>query len=214
MIYLLVEMLNLYNYWRGSRILRMRKIDLGNINITRWVLDARELSGLIVAALAVGGLSYSILNRFFDLPMWLLVIISILVVIIVFAVAGYLWNRFKVKRTEKERLMMGKSEQEPTIIKDTKIKLDAEKTSKAVGMNVDNVPSELSDVQINVKAKDVKEATGLNISAQDAKFALSAKIIFCSCGYVIRNVTTCGYEPIIKCPQCGKEYKGGKEYKD
>lgn len=176
-------------------------------NILGWVLDARELYSLIVGALGVGVIFYGIVDRFLDLPMWSLVIISILLVIIVFVVIGYFYNRIKVKRTGKERLMMGKSEQEPTIIKDTRIKLDAEKTGKAVGMNVDNVPSELSDVQINVKAKDVEEATGLNIHAENTKFALSAKTIICSCGYIIHNVTTCGYEPIIKCPRCGKEYK-------
>jgi hypothetical protein len=94
-----------------------------------------------------------------------------------------------------------------TNIQNTKIKLDVENSDKAMGMEIKNVQTDLSNTQIDVTAKNVKEATGLSVSATNAEFALSSRVIMCSCGNVIRSVTTCGYKPAITCPKCGKEYK-------
>jgi hypothetical protein len=110
-----------------------------------------------------------------------------------------------IERLKEVQAMNDKNDK--TIIKDTKVELEADKVDEAIGMDIDNVQTELSDVQIDVKAKNTKEATGLKITAQDTKFALSSKVIQCSCGNVLRSITTCGYEPVIKCPRCGKEYR-------
>lgn len=88
-----------------------------------------------------------------------------------------------------------------------KVNVNAKDTDKATGMNIDNVPTKLSGVEIDVNADNVKEATGLKVTSENTRFALSSKVIICSCGYVIRSVTTCGYEPVLICPRCGSEHK-------
>jgi len=93
------------------------------------------------------------------------------------------------------------------VIKDTKVKLQAEGVEKATGMEINNVQADLSNVQVDVTAKNVKDAKGLSVTAHNTEFALSSRVIMCSCGNIIRSVTTCGYEPVITCPKCGKEHK-------
>jgi len=188
----------------------MRRISLDVDNLVRWVRGSAEWVMIILGAWWLGERFFNVFERL-NLPTWARAIISVVLVIMAFVVVGYVLNRRKGKLSGKDGVMVSEQGQEPTIIKDTRIRVDAEKASKATGMNIHNVQSELSDVQINVKAKDVEEVKGLNITAEDSRFALKAKTITCSCGYVIRSVSTCGYEPIIKCPKCGKEYSRSEQ---
>lgn len=183
----------------------MRRISLDVNNLTRWVRGPAEWVGIILAVWLLGERFFNVFGRL-NLPTWARVIISVVLVVMIFVMVGFVLNRRKGKISGKDGVMVNEKGQEPNIIKDTRIRIDAEKASKAIGMNINNVQSELSDVEINVKAKDVEEVKGLNITAENSRFALKAKTIICSCGYVIRSVTTCGYEPITKCPKCGKEY--------
>lgn len=100
------------------------------------------------------------------------------------------------------------NESDKIVIKDTKVKLDADKVDKATGMEINNVPTELSNVQIDVEAKDVKEATGMKVISHNAP-ALYAHTVLCSCGKPF-SYTSAAYEPSeITCPHCGKVYKCG-----
>lgn len=99
----------------------------------------------------------------------------------------------------------GDEKKEATIIRDTKVKLDAKNTDKATGIEITS-PTELSNVGVDVTAENVKEATGLKVTATNTEFALSSKMIMCSCGNVFGSVTTHGHKPTVKCPKCGKEY--------
>ena len=109
--------------------------------------------------------------------------------------------------TRLKELQIMSSETEKTIIKDAKVKLDADEVDKATGMEINNVQAHLSNVQVDVTAKNVKEAKGLSVTAHNTEFALSSRVIMCSCGNTISSVTTCGYKPVITCPKCGKEYE-------
>jgi len=183
----------------------MRRISLHGNNVMGWVLDAGELILIILGALAMGERFYDVFGRL-NLPTWARVFISVMLVIVVFVGVGYLRNRRKGKVSGKKGVMVSEQGQEPTIIKDARIRVAAEKASKATGMRIDNVPSELSGVQINVEAEDVKEVTGLKISGENTRFAAKATMIICSCGHRFGSFATCGHEEKIKCPKCGKEY--------
>ncbi len=93
----------------------------------------------------------------------------------------------------------------PSVVKDTKVKLDAKNTDKATGMEI-TTPTDLSNVRVEVTAANVKEATGLRVTAINTEFAARSKVIVCPCGEMIRSFTTHGYKPTVKCPKCGKEY--------
>ena len=102
--------------------------------------------------------------------------------------------------------MQDKTENEkPTIVKDTRVRLNAKDTEEATGMDI-STPTELDNVKVDMTAENVKHATGLNVTAINKEFAIGTRMIVCSCGHTFSSVTTHGYKPVIKCPKCGKEY--------
>lgn len=110
---------------------------------------------------------------------------------------GMVMSDDKEDNTENEK---------PTIVKDTRIKLDAKDTEEATGMDI-STPAELDNVKVDMTAENVKRATGLNVTAVNKEFAIGVRMIACSCGNIFSRVTTHGYKPVIKCPKCGREYK-------
>ena len=132
-------------------------------------------------------------------------ILSIILGIII-AIIGALLLIRAYRLRNKGGHMEDNRKEEPTIIKDTKVKLNAKDTEKAIGMEITK-PTELSNVKVDVTVQNVKEATGLKVTATNTEFAVSNRLIICSCGNRIAVVTTHGYKPTVKCPKCGKEYK-------
>jgi hypothetical protein len=96
--------------------------------------------------------------------------------------------------------------EKPTLVQNTQVTLNAKDTEKAVGIDT-STPTKLDNVKVYVATENVQNATGLKVTAIDKGFALRSKTIVCSCGKVIHSTTTHGYNPIITCPKCGKEYK-------
>ncbi len=101
---------------------------------------------------------------------------------------------------------MQDNKEELTIIKDTKVKLNAKNTEKVTGMEV-TTPTELNNTDINITAENVKEATGFRSIQTNKPNALFAATVICSCGKPF-TYTSAGYQPsVIKCPHCGREHK-------
>lgn len=100
----------------------------------------------------------------------------------------------------------GKEQEELTVIKDTKVKLDAKNVDKATGMEV-TTPTELNNINVNVNAENVREATGFRSVQTNKPNALFSATIICSCGKPF-NYTSAGYKPSsVTCPHCGMEHK-------
>lgn len=116
------------------------------------------------------------------------------------------WLREKIVGRVKELKAMDNKD-DKTVIKDTKIKLDVEKSDKARGLEIIDTPTDLEDVQVEVTAKgDVKDVSAVSIVSHDAT-PLSTGIIGCECGYFIRYASACGTRSSISCPQCGKVHE-------
>lgn len=86
-----------------------------------------------------------------------------------------------------------------TIIKDTKVKLDAEKVDKATGIEI-NKPTEMSNVHLDMKLHDVKEGTGIK-----SGLPLNVVMTTCKrCGTPLPAVSFGAPISSVKCDKCGE----------
>jgi hypothetical protein len=120
---------------------------------------------------------------------------------------AFLWTIFFVFYLLRKGVRNVDEEKEDvTIIKDTKVRLDAKNTDKATGMEV-NTPAELDNIDVNVTAENVREATGFKSVQTNKEVGLFSATIICSCGKPFTYSST-GYRPSkVTCPHCGKEHE-------
>ena len=91
------------------------------------------------------------------------------------------------------------NEGDKTIIKDTKVELDAEKVDKATGIEI-NKPTEMSNVHLDMKLHDVKEGIGIK-----SGLPLNVVMTTCKrCGTPLPSISFGVSATSVKCNKCGE----------
>jgi membrane protein implicated in regulation of membrane protease activity len=179
----------------------MRKIISWLLNITGWILDARELL-LILGGSNLVSIIIAFLN---ELPLWVQIVIWLSLAVVLFVVASYIWDAIKKRRLKRMKKERNDKDKERTILNGFRVKEDVDGVERVKGLEVENQDMELRDTSIDLKVRNAKEVTGASFK-QTNKPALSSYVIICECGERIGRVFTGTPPSTIKCPRCGREH--------